>query len=186
MKKTFLKTANRRNMEIGQIYFYTATINNWQPLLALDYYKDIIVSSWENLSQRGKIDVFAFVIMPTHLHSIWRMNEYNGKESPQGSFLKFTAHQFKKLIPADNRFELAEFQVDAYNKEYELWQTDQLAIPLYSRKVAYQKLNYIHNNPVTKNWRLANSPVEYKYSSARYYNSNKTEFSFLKNLWQVL
>lgn len=73
-------------------YFWTATINQWQKLLQPDQYKDIIVNSLDYLSNAGKIDVFGFVIMPNHVHFIWRTKELNGKETTQGSFLKHTAH----------------------------------------------------------------------------------------------
>lgn len=33
----------------------------------------------------------------------------------------------------------------AENKKHEFWQRDSLAIHLYSREVAFQKLKYIHN-----------------------------------------
>lgn len=84
-------------IEVGGTYFWTATINNWQRLLQADEYKQVIVDSLEYLNNRGKIDVFAFVIMPNHIHLIWRLNENNGKETAQGSFLKYTAHEFKKM-----------------------------------------------------------------------------------------
>ncbi len=48
-------------IEIGEIYFWTATINKWQRLLQSDTYKEVIISSLEYLSNTGKIDVFGFV-----------------------------------------------------------------------------------------------------------------------------
>ena len=73
-------------IKIGEIYFWTATINNWNHLLKGDKYKKIITYSLRNLSKRALIDVFAFVIMPNHIHLIWRINSLNGKETVQGSF----------------------------------------------------------------------------------------------------
>ena len=77
----------KRYIEIGEMFFWTATINNWQRLLSKDEYKKVITNSLSYLSDSGKIDVFGFVIMPNHLHLIWRINEMNGKETLQGSFL---------------------------------------------------------------------------------------------------
>ncbi len=42
-----------------------------------------------------------------------------------------------------------------------------------------QKLEYIHNNPVQGKWMLANDPLGYKYSSARFYENGDKEFGFL-------
>ncbi len=88
-------------IDIGKIYFWTATINKWQKLLYEDHYKQAIIDSLNNLSLRGKIDVFAFVIMPNHMHLIWRINAANGKELPHSSLLKFTAHELMRMIRRD-------------------------------------------------------------------------------------
>ena len=149
-----------------------------------DEYKDVVISSLEYLSKAGKIDVYAFVIMPNHIHLIWRINELNGKETAQGSFLKYTAHEFGKMLRREGN--LASYKVDAGNKKHEFWQRDSLAIHLYSHKVALQKLKYIHNNPLSEHWQLAKDPCDYKYSSAKYYELNEKNFSFLKDLWEVI
>lgn len=170
-------------MGIGKVYFWTATINKWQRLLWNGEYKDVIISSLDYLTNKGKIDVFAFVIMPSHIHLIWKTNELNGRETAQGSFLKYTAHEFEKMLRDEGK--LASYKVNDSNKEYEFWQRDSLAIHLYSREVALQKLKYIHNNPLAQHWQLAKHPCDYKYSSARYYELNEKNFSFLKDLWDV-
>jgi putative transposase len=169
-------------MLLDEIYFWTATINQWQKLLWPDRYKDVIVSSLDYLSDMGKIDVFGFVAMPNHIHLIWRTKDLNGKETAQGSFLKYTAHTFRKMLYKENKMELLNYKVDADNKEHEFWQRDPLAIPLYTQKVAYQKLDYIHRNPLAEHWQLAKDPCDYRYSSARYYELNEKNFSFLKDL----
>jgi putative transposase len=77
---------------------------------------------------------------------------------------------------------LAKYAVAASNKEYEFWQRDSLAIPLYTRAVAFQKLTCIHNNPVAPLWQLAADFIKYPYSSAKYYECNEKNFDFLKDL----
>ena len=169
-------------MDIGEIYFWTATINQWQKLLQLDKYKNIIIDSLNYLSNAGKIDVFGFVIMPNHIHLIWRTKELNGKETAQGSFLKYTAHEFRKILYREKSNELLSYKVSANNKEHEFWQRDPLAILLYSKEIAFQKLDYIHYNPVAEHWQLVNDVCEYAYSSSAFYELNKTTFPFLKDL----
>lgn len=109
MDKSLFEQRRNSHIEKGEIYFWTATINGWKPLLAGDGYKEVIIDSWQYLSDQGKIDVFAFVIMPNHLHSIWRVKEANGKESPQGSFLKYTAHRFQKMLLVDQKMNWHHF-----------------------------------------------------------------------------
>jgi len=182
MEEDIFEYRRKSFIEIGEIYFWTATIYKWQYLLKKDKYKEIIISSLNYLSERGKLDVFAFVIMPNHIHLILRVNEKNGKETSQGSFLKFTAHEFKKELRKDNPSVLYKYRVKATNKEYEFWQRDPLSVHLYTKEVALQKLSYIHNNPLAKHWDLAKDPCDYKYSSARYYESDVKVFPFLKDL----
>jgi len=53
---------------------------------------------------------------------------------------------------------------------------------LYDVDIAYQKLGYIHANPVNRHWQLANDFCEYKYSTAKLYKMGLNEFLFIKDL----
>ncbi|MGF1639237.1 MAG: transposase [Cyclobacteriaceae bacterium] len=181
MDESIFEYKRKSSIEKGEIYFWTATIKGWQRLLQNDRYKDVIISSLEYLSNSGKIEVFAFVIMPNHIHLIWRIIENNGKETPQGSFLKFTAHEFKKMLKRENGI-LSNYAVDANNKKYEFWQRNSLAIQLFTNEVAFQKMDYIHLNPLAEHWQLATDPCDYKYSTAGFYEQDIKQFSFVKDL----
>ena len=169
-------------MEIGFVYFFTATINSWIRLLESDLFKQIIIDSLTYLSMQNKISVYGFVIMPNHIHLIWKTEELNGKETAQGSLLKYTAYMFKKILKQTNPLLLQRFAVEAENKSCEFWQRDSLAFRLIKKDTALQKLNYIHNNPLAKHWNLSATPESYYYSSASYYENNDKRFGFLKNL----
>ncbi|MBS1665868.1 MAG: transposase [Bacteroidetes bacterium] len=145
--------------------------------------KNIVIHSLEHLSKTEKIDVFAFVTMPNHIHLIWRINEMNGKETAQGSFLKFTAHEFKKMLMRTDANVLQSYAVDAHNKKYEFWQRDSLAVHLFTKEVAFQKLDYIHLNPLAEHWQLAKDPCDYPYSTAKFYEKGITEYTFVKDWW---
>jgi putative transposase len=169
-------------MQIGNIYFWTATINNWNHLLFPDALKDTIISYLRYLSEAQKIKVYGFVIMPNHIHLIWEILERNGKENAHASFLKFTAHEFKKYLRQYNPESLHLYAVNAHNKDYEFWQRDALAFALFKRETALQKLEYIHNNPMAMRWNLCTNPDSYYYSSARFYQDGVDEFGFLCHL----
>ncbi|MEJ7674941.1 MAG: hypothetical protein WKF59_20140 [Chitinophagaceae bacterium] len=49
------------------------------------------------------VHIYAFVIMPNHIHIIWRQVNLNGKETPQGSFLKYTAHEFLRQLKKEGK-----------------------------------------------------------------------------------
>jgi len=52
-------------------------------------------------------------------------------------------------------------------KYYKFWQDGNHAIEVYSGKVTWEKINYIHKNPVEE--MLVSTPEEYFFSSARNY-----------------
>lgn len=166
---------------LGRIYFFTATIHQWRPLLYEPGNRELIVDYLKNLSGKGLVTVFAFVLMPNHLHLIWRQNKLNGKEKPQSSFLKYSAHEFLKVLKATGQSEF--YKIKAANKAHEIWQRDSLSVELFSRDVAEQKLRYIHANPVKGKWKLAKDDMGYSFSSARFYETGVDEFGFLKNIF---
>ncbi len=96
--------------------------------------------------------------------------------------MKYTAHAFKKRLINEGGNAIEDFAVEAHNKKYEFWQRDSLAIPLCTREVAYQKLDYLHYNPVAEQWQLVEDPCDYKYSTARFYEIGVKDFGFIKDL----
>jgi putative transposase len=168
---------------INKIYFWTATIHKWLPLLGNDFNKQIIVDSLKYLSDKKLITVYAFVLMPNHIHLVWQQNALNGKETPKGSLLKHSAHLFLKQLKENGTSNL--YEVNEANKKHEIWQRDSLGIEIYSREVAKQKLDYIHFNPVSGKWLLAKDDLDYHFSSARFYENGIDEFGFLKNIFTL-
>lgn len=169
--------------ELGKIYFWTATIHKWYNLLEKKENKQMLVDSLKFLSDKGLITVYAFVIMPNHVHLIWQSNKLNGKESPIGSFLKFTAH--KLLEQLKNERKDSVYLVENMNKKREIWQRDPLATEIVSPEVVKQKMNYVHYNPLSGKWNLAKDDISYCFSSARFYETGIDDFGFLKDLTSI-
>lgn len=166
-------------MEFDKVYFWTSTIKDWKHLLRQDKYKELIISSWQELIRRGQIIIYAFVIMPNHLHVVWKMTEPNGKEMPHASFNKFTSHVILKDLKANHPYVLPYFKVDEKERQYRIWQRDPLAVLMDTKLKVEQKINYIHNNPLHERWNLASYPENYRWSSAEFYRSGSDEFKIL-------
>ena len=159
--------------------FFTATILEWRHLLKEDVYKDIIIDSLLFLKNENSIKVYGFVIMPNHIHLIWQIQDGFKQDIIQMRFLKFTAQQMKfKLLDADNP-KLQQFMVNAKDRQYQFWERNSLSIDLWTPAVFMQKLDYIHNNPLQGKWQLAQYPEEYKYSSAKFYQTGIDDFGLL-------
>jgi len=168
------------------LYFFTATINQWIPLLKDDSFKTIITDSLSFLVKNGRVKVYAFVIMTNHIHLIWLINENHNLSDVQRDFLKFTAQQFRfRLIDSGKTEYLEKFNVDKSDRQYLFWQSRPLSVELWSDKVIDQKMDYIHNNPCQEKEELTDLPENYKYSSASFYINEETEWNFLSHIGEL-
>jgi putative transposase len=180
MTLTEMKYGRRGSrMYLGEVYFWTCTIKDWKRLLDNDFYKQVIIESWRELIKRQKITIYGFVIMPNHLHMIWEMIDQNGKENAYASFNKFTSHQFLNDLKATSPHSLTLYAEETSERRHRFWQRDALAKTINSTKQAASVLDYIHTNPLQEHWNLANKPEDYKWSSARFYETGSDEFSII-------
>jgi putative transposase len=181
MTQSEMKYGQRNSkLLLDEVYFWTDTIKDWHKLLEDDFNKNIIIECWRNLIARKKITLYAFAIMPNHLHAVWEMIDKNGKEMPYGSFNKFTSHQFLERVRA-NSSDLIVYYKEYHDAErkHRFWQRDPLAIVMDSKDKVEQKIRYIHLNPLQEQWNLVNRPEDYKWSSARFYETGIDEFNIL-------
>ncbi len=159
--------------------YFTATINEWKPVLANDNYKDIIIDSLQNLVTKNRIELNAFVIMNNHVHFIWQALQDFTPIKNQASFMKFTARQLLLSLVEDDKDLHATFKVNKYDRNYQVWKREPLSIELLNKKMFIQKLEYIHYNPVRAG--LCEVPEDYHYSSARFYLDGTNNFEMLKH-----
>jgi len=172
-------------IEDNPVCFFTATILEWKHLLKDDKYKDIILNSMKFLVQDKRAEIFAFVIMPNHIHMVWRVNNKFEPFEVQRDFLKFTAQQIKYDLIKNNPELLKQFYVSAKDRQYQIWERNPLSIELVTKKLLDQKILYIHGNPIQEKWQLSETAENYKYSSARFYDTLQDEFGFLKHYWDI-
>ena len=163
------------------VQFFTAVCKDWLPLLATDEAKQIIVNDLQFRIKKGQAKVCAYVIMPNHLHLIWRIGKDFRREEVQRDFLKFTARALLKLLREEDIALHDKLLVNAKDRNYQVWKRDSMSIDLFSDKFFKQKLEYIHANPCQPKWNLVLSPFEYKYSSATFYETGTDEFGLLSH-----
>jgi putative transposase len=157
--------------------FYTASILQWQLLLADDACKNIVVESLQFLVSEKRIALYGFVIMSNHIHLIWQPLAGYTVSGMQSSFMKYTAQQFKRHLQKNDETLLANFKVNKHDREYQFWKREPLNVELITPAVFAQKLDYIHYNAVRAG--ICKYPEEYKYSSALFYYSSKDEFKMV-------
>ena len=159
--------------------FFTATINSWKHLLNDDEIKQILVNALDWMHQNNHASTHGFVLMPNHIHLLWSAS---GKYSPQKNeltLLRFTAHEFKKYLLQNNTNLLQEYLSTQSDREYHFWERRARTIDIANRKIAEQKLDYIHQNPLQEKWKLAEQQEDYFYSSAKFYLRNEGDLFFL-------
>jgi putative transposase len=166
-------------MELNEVYFWTNTVKDWKNLLTMDKYKIEIINQLRWLKERRKISVYGYVIMPNHMHILWEMLEMNGKEMPYASFNKWISSRFLKDLRANHPKVLPHFREDAKDRNHRFWQRDPLAVIMNNKKTFEQKLHYIHTNPLQEKWNLSQSPEQYRWSSASFYEKGNDEFQIL-------
>jgi REP element-mobilizing transposase RayT len=137
----------------------------------------IIIESLQFLVHEKRVILYGYVIMDNHIHLIWSPTKLNSLKNTQLSFMKFTAQKIKRDLEMCHPRLLAEFLVELNDRKYQFWQRNSLCVDLYSQEVLIQKLNYIHYNPVKSAYCV--EPLDYRFSSAKFYKELEDEFSFL-------
>jgi REP element-mobilizing transposase RayT len=136
-----------------------------------DRYAKTVLNSLAWMQQQERILLFAFVIMPSHLHAIIKpVSDSIGVIVQQ--FGSFTAHEMLKRLREDNQKDLLDlFQQKKRDSRHKhsIWQDIQ-AKNIYSMDFLQEKMEYIHQNPVAKDWKLVEDRADYLYSSAGYYD----------------
>jgi hypothetical protein len=82
----------------------------------------------------------------------------------------------------ENDDELKKYQVFTSDRKHNIWLRDPLAVRIFNKDMAAQKLDYIHFNPSQSHWNLCNKPDDYRFSSAAFYVKGIDEFNLVTNI----
>ena len=155
------------------LHYVTFQIVGWVDLFTRKVYRDIVIDNLRYCQQYKELEIHAFVVMSNHVHLMIRSN--SGKLSDTiRDFKSYTSKQILKAIESEhesrrewmlNIFEFAAKQ-HKRNAFYQVWTHENHAEIIYSDKFLFQKMDYIHQNPVRAG--IVEHPEEYLYSSARY------------------
>lgn len=152
-------------------YFITCTIVDWLPVFIDRPYFEIIIESLKFIRAKKGAKIFAFVIMPTHLHLVVLPAENVSLSNVMRDFKRFTSQELTtQMERGGHESWLRIFGRHAPARaggEYRVWQEGFHPEQIHSAKFALQKIEYVHNNPVRKG--LVDTPQHWRYSSARNY-----------------
>ena len=150
-------------------YFMTNSVVAWLPVFSYPEFANIILESWRFLQSQRNIDILAWVILENHLHWIGIGPRLSQRV---GEFKSFTATSILKLMDVKGTKTLLQ-ELEYYklrhkgDQEHQLWQEGSHPQIIESDERMWQKIEYIHNNPLRRGY--VDDPVHWRYSSARSY-----------------
>ena len=162
-------------IEEGKAHFVTLTVIDWIDVFTRENHKMCIVDSLRYCQQKKGLELFAWFLMPSHLHMIIAAKDETKLSDILRDFKKFTSKEIIRLIKEEpesrKEWLLDKFSyAGKYNpkiKNYKFWQDGNHPVVLYTPHFVQQKIEYIHNNPVKE--RIVEEPQEYLFSSAKNY-----------------
>ncbi|MCK4312379.1 MAG: transposase [Candidatus Cloacimonetes bacterium] len=148
------------------IHFVTSTIIEWIPIFIQEEALNIIINSLTFCQKEKGLKIYAYVIIPEHLHLI--ISSTNIVEIMQ-SFKRHTAKTIIELLTNTKKeWILNQFHYfkkkNKIESEFQVWQEGFHPQLLNSFDLINQKMQYIHQNPVRKGF--VNDPEYWRYSSA--------------------
>ena len=155
-------------------HFITATVVDWVDVFSRKIYKDIVIESLDFCIKNKGMILYGFVIMTNHIHMV--VQSETGKLSDLiRDFKKFTARNILDTIESEpesrkdwmlKRFEFA-CRSHSRNEKYQFWQYGNHPEEIFTEKFLWQKLDYIHLNPVRAE--IVDKASHYLHSSASNY-----------------
>jgi putative transposase len=156
----------------GAAYFVTSTVIDFVVIFDQKIYIDIILENLDFYRNKYGFRLFAFVIMPEHLHMILHPVHKTKIKDIMRDFKSYTSKKLTAQLKEDCRFEiLNRLKKFATPKiEHPFWTEGNRPIPIYKEKVLRSKIDYIHANPIRRG--LVKDLDDYPYSSFRNYYLN--------------
>ncbi|WP_321345710.1 transposase [uncultured Draconibacterium sp.] len=163
------------------VYFVSFAVVEWIDVFTRNEYKNILLESLKYCQREKGMEIFAWCIMPNHVHLVFQSTKEGVKpEQILGDFKRFTSKAIIKAIKENPRESRKEILLEHFQKagalasnvsKNQFWRHDNRPIELWSNKVIDEKINYIHQNPVEKGY-VARAE-DYLYSSAVNYAGEK-------------
>ncbi|MBC7486358.1 MAG: transposase [Cytophagaceae bacterium] len=159
-------------------HFVTFTVVNWIDFFIRNEYKTVLAESIEYCREHKGLQVHSYCIMPSHIHLIVSSTGQNKLEAIIRDLKRHTSSCFHKLLTNEetnyeSRKSWILWMMERAGKrtkntgDFQFWQHESHPIELWSDDVYFQKMDYIHLNPVVAGF--VSQPEDWLYSSARNY-----------------
>lgn len=150
-------------------HFLTATTVHWLPLFSRPEHAFVVLQSLRFLHEADAWTLYAYVLMEHHLHWIAQANDLVRTVQ---RFKSYTARRIiDTLQQRKARWMLGQLAHARPNRKtdqhYQVWQEGHQPKQIRGGAMLWQKIDYIHQNPVKRGY--VDDPTHWRYSSARDY-----------------
>jgi REP element-mobilizing transposase RayT len=160
--------------ESSTCHFVSFATVHWIDVFTRRIYCEVMVESLDYCIKNKGLLLNAWCIMPNHIHLIIR-SESNDLSNIMRDLKKYTSKELFRLIESEemSRKQWMSWlfkrsgQQNGNNTHHQFWQQHNHPRVLNYSKKMYQKLDYLHMNPVKAG--LVVEPEHWQYSSARNY-----------------
>ncbi len=126
-----------------------------------DEAKDAMVAANARECKRAEAALYGYVVMPHHVHLLVRLPEQLNGPQFMRVFKRQSSGSVAKLLTAA---ELHQFDQQRGLNGNTFWQRSFRSISITEEQMFWQKMDYIHHNPVKAAY--VERPEEYRWSSA--------------------
>jgi len=163
----------RPDFDPTHLYFVTTTAVQRAYIFRRDVIKRILVDGLYHLRVVDRTELYAFVIMPNHVHFIVRCREDDPLKDVVRDFKANMARLVVRQYQAERNSRALGFLASAVTRpdkqRFKVWEDGYNAKDVFSPGFLLQKMEYIHHNPLQPHWQLAECAEDYVWSSARFY-----------------
>lgn len=154
-------------------HYLTFQVVGWADIFSRQVYRDIVHQSFQYCRKERGLELFAYVIMTNHVHTIMR-SKLGGMSGLVRDIKKHTSKEIIKEIQTSNKESRREWleMVFRYHAKYnkragdkQLWTHENHAVEMATNEIMDSRVNYIHDNPVRAGW--VSNPEDYLHSACK-------------------
>ena len=169
-----------------KLYFVSFAVTNWIDLFIREIYKEEILKSIRYCQANKGLELYGWCLMTSHVHMIIGTSG-NPLQNIMRDLKRLTSEALHKSIQNNSLESRREWMLWMMEKaakknnnaaKFQLWQPESHPIQLINIKMAHQKLEYLHYNPVEAGFVV--KPEDWKYSSAIVYERGQGLLEFLR------
>ena len=149
----------RRSRAAGGTFFFTVNLNDRTTTLLVDHIGSLR-QAIRQVKAQHPFDILGMVVLPDHLHALWRLPDDDGDYPLRWSLIKAA---FSRQLPPLETVNLSR----RLKRERGVWQRRYWEHRIRDEQDLQHHLDYLHFNPVKHGH--ARSAVEWPYSSIHRY-----------------